>query len=72
MTFTTRTLKATPAPDPEAVTAAAEQFEIVRQALLKAARHLDASSTRRLHIETSELKDRADQLSVKLTEFAGD
>jgi hypothetical protein len=70
--FTTRTLKAPPAPDPEAVTKAAEQIDIARRALLKAAHHLDDSPTRSLHIEALELKDRGDNLSIRLTEFAGE
>lgn len=69
MSYTTRDPKAAPAPDPERIHAAAEQGEIARQALLKMARHLDASPTRRLHIDVTELREAADRLSIRLTEF---
>jgi hypothetical protein len=69
VTITTRTLKATPTPALEAVTGAGEQLEIARQALLKAAHHLDDSATRCLHEDALELKDRANGLSIRLTEF---
>jgi len=70
--FTTRTLKEAPSPDTEAVTKAAEQIEVARQALLKAAHHLDDTPTRRLHMDVLEQKERADKISIRLTEFAGE
>lgn len=72
MGFTTRTFEETPAPDTEAITKAAEQIDIARQALLKAAHHLDHSPTRYLRVGALGLKDRADSLSIRLTEFADD
>ncbi len=72
MAATTRAFKDVEAPEPAEIGRAAEQIEIARQALRKAGHHLDASSTRHLHIGTLDLKDGADKLSVKLTEFAGD
>jgi hypothetical protein len=70
--FTTRTLKEAPPPDIKAVGKAAEQIEIARRALLKAAHHLDASSTRHLHRDVLEQKELADRTSIRLTEFAGE
>lgn len=71
MNFTTRTLQETPSPDTEAITKAAEQLEIARQALLRAAHYLDDSPTRRLHLDVLNQKGLADKVSIRLTEFAG-
>ena len=67
--ITTRTFKAPETPDPKAVAAAGEQLEIARQALLKAAHHLDVSPTRRLHRDTLYAKELVDHLSISLTEW---
>lgn len=71
MNFTTRSLKATPTPEPEAVTEAARELEEIRQRYLKLLHHLDSSETRGLHNEALAQKESADKLSVRLTEFVG-
>jgi hypothetical protein len=69
MAFTVKDLKATPDPDPKAVADAAQQIDIARQALLKAASHLDDSTTRHMHRDTLLAKDKVDRLLVGLTEW---
>ena len=72
VSFTTRTLKQADAPEPERIVAAAEQLEIARQALIKAARHLDASPTRHQHRIALLAKEPVDQLSVALTDWGSE
>jgi hypothetical protein len=69
MAFTVKDLKVIPDPDPKAVAAAAQQIDLARQALLKAASHLDDSTTRHMHRDTLLVKDRVDSLLIGLTEW---
>jgi len=70
--FTTRDFKAsTPAetPDPQRMQAAVSHLIAARLSLLRAARELDASPTRRIHRDTQGLMDSTDNLLVNLTEW---
>lgn len=52
--------------------AAAEQAEIVKQALLKLGHNLDDSATRHLHRKALLAKASIDELSIELTEWVAE